>query len=785
MEYYAHTAQNARGETLFTFKRFGGERLTAREFAGRNGGRRYEFQDLAEIQADWQPLSVHLVSVAEKAREFAEPFGLGSEACLSGLLHDLGKYSDRFQARLRNPAVAGINHWAAGATRAAELRAHSAAFAVDGHHTGMPARDGDGLKQTVARMRSEVDRESFCKYPEPISELLRRLEVDGLRLPDIPGRMADSTFAEALRTRMLFSCLVDADFLDSEQHFSPDEEVRRRVPGLQPARAMELLRRHLNNLPGDGEVNRRRGKLFADCLAAASRGSGLFTLTAPTGSGKTLSSLAFALHHIARHNALLAEGDPGQFRRIIVVIPFTSIIEQTAGVYRELFEPEFGPDYVLEHHSAITPRDRPEDEGRDAEEVGLRRARLAAENWASPLVVTTSVRFFESLFSNRPSACRKLHNIARSVVLFDEVQTLPPDLVPSLLSAVRLLTRDFGVTAVFMTATQPAFAAAKTALPFGWDPMPIASDESALAEAMRRTRIELPAPDQKLAWDDIARRMAAEVQCLCVVNTTSEARHLFQLVQNLAPEGFCHLSSRLCPQHRREKLDAIRRGLREGQQCRLVSTQLIEAGVDVDFPIAFRALGPLDSIIQTAGRCNREGKSPAPRPVIVFRPEELKTPPGAYRIATAKTVEFLNRHPDAADRLHLPEFYAAYFRELYGLLGPQSVKDDKVFAASEILDFPKAAEECSLIGNETRAVLVKWGRGEGLAEKLEREKHLTAADCREAQRFSVNLYQSEFFDAQAKGYIYQPAEDWSFWVWNSDYDEDLGLGHLDSTAFTL
>lgn len=207
--------------------------------------------------------------------------------------------------------------------------------------------------------------------------------------------------------------------------------------------------------------------------------------------------------------------------------------------------------------------------------------------------------------------------------------------------------------------------------------------------------------------------------------------------------------------------------------------------MDVDFPIAFRALGPLDSIIQTAGRCNREGKSPAPRPVIVFRPEELKTPPGAYRIATAKTVEFLNRHPDAADRLHLPEFYAAYFRELYGLLGPQSVKDDKVFAASEILDFPKAAEECSLIGNETRAVLVKWGRGEGLAEKLEREKHLTAADCREAQRFSVNLYQSEFFDAQAKGYIYQPAEDWSFWVWNSDYDEDLGLGHLDSTAFTL
>ena len=218
--------------------------------------------------------------------------------------------------------------------------------------------------------------------------------------------------------------------------------------------------------------------------------------------------------------------------------------------------------------------------------------------------------------------------------------------------------------------------------------------------------------------------------------------------------------------------------------------------MDVDFPIAFRALGPLDSIIQTAGRCNREGKSAEPRPVIVFRPErdgmidQRRVNP--YQIATKVTLSFLDRHPDAADRLHLPEFYAAYFRELYGLLGPQSVKDDKVFAACAILDFPKAAEECSLIGDETRAVLVKkWtdqdgrNRGAELAEKLEHQKHLTAAECREAQRFSVNLYQSEFFDAQANGYIYQPATDWDFWVWNSDYDPDLGLGHVGLDAFNL
>ena len=759
MTYYAHTAEDDNGNRL--------------------------------PKSKWQPLKDHLRQVAGLAKRFARPLGLEAEAELAGLLHDLGKYADRFQARLDDNSIHGVNHWAAGALRAAELRLHSSAFAVDGHHTGMPARDGDGLKQTICRMRLDAERENFCKCKEPLSELLSRLAADGLCLPEIAARSPGDPFAEALRTRLLFSCLVDADFCDTENHFDPDAARLRQAPQLQPARALAILRRHLSGLSGDGEVNQRRRKLLADCLAAATQSPGLFTLTAPTGSGKTLSSLAFALQHIAHHNAALPEDDPARFRRVIVVIPFTSVIEQTAGVYRTLFAPEFGPEYVLEHHSAVAPRERPEDKNQDAELESLRRARLATENWASPLVVTTSVRFFESLFSNRPSACRKLHNIGRSVVLFDEVQTLPSGLVPSLLSAVKLLTRDYGVSAVFMTATQPAFAAAESALPYGWNPTPIASDEAALAEALRRTRIELPGLDQILSWDHIANRMAAEPQAVCLVNTTAEARNLFKLLHDRSPDGVRHLSARLCPQHRREKLEAIRLRLRDGLPCRLVSTQLIEAGVDVDFPIAFRALGPLDSIIQTAGRCNREGKSAEPRPVIVFRPTELKTPPGAYRTATAKTVEFLHRHPDAADRLHLPEFYAAYFQELYGLLGPQSVKDDKVFAACAILDFPKAAEECSLIGEDTRAVLVKWrdlggrNRGEELAEKLQRQKHLTSAECREAQRFSVSLYQSEFFDAQARGYIYQPAKEWDFWVWNSDYDEDLGLGHVGLDAFNL
>ncbi|MCU0783265.1 MAG: CRISPR-associated helicase Cas3' [Verrucomicrobia bacterium] len=742
----------------------------------------------------WQRLAAHLRNVANLAKQFAAPLGLAAEAELAGLLHDLGKYAERFQARLRNPAIHGINHWAAGTAQAASVKAWAVAFAADGHHTGIPALHdntaGISLGQTVKKFASPETRSELTgQCPESLEELLVRFAEDKLQLPTFSPRSIEDRFVEALRTRMLFSCLVDADFLDTEQHFNATQSGLRAVPELQPEQALVALQRDLQSKSSDGSVNALRRQLLQDCLKSAEKLPGLFTLTAPTGSGKTLSSLAFALRHIVHHNTALAADDPRRFRRIIVVIPYTSIIEQTAQVYRKLFEEAFGSDYLLEHHSAVAPRERKEDSGRDAEDERLRRARLAAENWISPLVVTTNVQFFESLFSNRPSDCRKLHNIGRSVVLFDEVQTLPPRLVPSLLSAVRLLTRDYGVTAVFMTATQPAFAAAGPALPYDWQPVEISSNPTAMAETLKRTRIELPAPNATLAWPELAQRLATETQSLCVVNTTKDARELFRLVKEIKPAAAFHLSARMCPAHRQEKLAEIRRRLdpKAGEPCRLVSTQLIEAGVDVDFPIAFRALGPLDSIIQTAGRCNREGRHPEPRPVVVFRPVEIKLPPGAYALATAKTEEFLARHPDAP--LHQPETYRKYFSELYKLVGPEKADADKVFKFSTDFDFPAAAEACQLVGNETRAVLVKWkdkdgkNRGEELAEKLHREKHLTAVECRKAQRFSVNLYQSEFFDAQARGYVYQPAKDWDFWVWNSDYDDNLGLGHVDSNSF--
>ena len=705
---------------------------------------------------EWQPLADHLRNVADRAANFARPFGLEQEARLAGLLHDLGKYAARFQQRLHDPRVHGINHWAAGTVKAPGL----VRYVVDGHHTGLPSF-GD-LKDTLPKERHAKLWQEHTGCTETIFELLARFTGDGLVLPSSPSNPPPDNFANALRTRLLFSCLVDADFLDTERHFDPQAPQQRVVSAPEADRALTLLLTALKSKPVDGTVNRLRQQLLADCLAAAAKPPGLFTLTAPTGSGKTLASLAFALKHAATHDK----------RRVIVVIPYTSIIEQTARVYRDIFEPTFGPEYVLEHHSAVAPRETENDLKRDAEDERLRRARLAAENWASPLVVTTSVQFFESLFAYKPSDCRKLHNIAGSVVIFDEVQTLPAKLVPSLLSAVRLLVRDYGVTALFMTATQPAFESAKNALPYGWEPVPIESDKNALAETMRRTKIQLPTSDETITWPNLATQLTGHPQALCVVNTTKDARQLFRL---LPADCRFHLSARMCPAHRLEKLAIIRQRLADGQPCRLVSTQLIEAGVDVDFPIAYRALGPLDSIIQTAGRCNREGRNPERQPVIVFRPVDGGTPPGAYKIAAAKTVEFLARHPDA--QLDQPDTYAKYFAELYALLGPQAAKDDEVFKASAEFDFQKASDECRLVDKSTRSVLVKWHEGEALAEKLHREKHLTGDECRCAQRFSVNLYEGEFQKALALGWVYQPADSWNFYVWNSQYDDDLGACH--------
>jgi CRISPR-associated helicase Cas3/CRISPR-associated endonuclease Cas3-HD len=718
----------------------------------------------------WQRLKDHLRNVAEQAKEFAAPLGLSAEADLAGVVHDLGKYAQRFQDRLRDNSIRGVNHWSVGSSIAFAQPALEAAFAIEGHHTGMPAyleNDAETglecLKERLLKLRDSKAAAEVNGFAEDVADLLARFHAEQFHLPkrtSLTG--AGQDFATALRTRMLFSCLVDADFLDTEAHFDASQGALRSVPPLEAGRALEILLAGLAAKSSEGSINQLRRRLLADCLSAATKPPGLFSLTAPTGSGKTLAGLAFALAHAKAHG----------LRRVIVVIPYTSIIEQTASVYRDQFEREFGSQYVLEHHSAVAPRERREDVKQDAEEERLCRARLAAENWDAPQVVTTSVQFFESLFGHKPSQCRKLHNIARSVVLFDEVQTLPLKLVPSLLSAVNLLVKDYGVTAVFGTATQPAFASAASAILGGWQPVEISSQPRAMAEALRRTRITRRPDSQRATWPELAAELAQFPQVLCVVNLKRHARELSQALGVNCGDTF-HLSASMCPAHRHAKLAQVRRRLLAREPCRLISTQLIEAGVDVDFPRVYRAMGPLDSIIQSAGRCNREGRLPEPGEVIVFRPEDDGKPKGIYEAATAISGAFLSENADAD--LHQPETYTAYFTRLYGTLGPQDRKDDPAFAASEKLHFPEAARACRLVGEDTRSVVVRWSQGERLVERMRREKHLSREDWRLAHRYSVNFYQSEFIAALVRGEIVQPLPDVEFFFWNGKYDEHLGV----------
>ncbi|MFA5264354.1 MAG: CRISPR-associated helicase Cas3' [Opitutaceae bacterium] len=741
-------------------------------------------------ESRWQPLRDHLVNVAELAAQFAAPFGASEEARLAGLLHDLGKYSSRFQQRLRDPSIHGINHWSMGTLASVSQRQIAAAFAIEGHHTGMPAfleNDADtgleALKARLANLQNPSSAHKINGFTETLAELTVFLTADGI-CPPSPAlpKSSERDFATALRTRMLFSALVDADFLDTEQHFDGAQAARRTSVLLQPEVALPHLLAALAKKSSSGFVNQLRRKLLNDVLAAAENTPGLFTLTAPTGSGKTLAALAFALRHAAHYNAAHAPDDPHRLRRIIVVIPYTSIIEQTARIYRELFEPLFGSDYVLEHHSAIVPRERRTDMNQDSEDERLRRARLAQENWDAPLVVTTNVQFFESLFGHRPSQCRKLHNISGSVVLFDEVQTLPVRLVPSLLSVVTGLVRDYGVTAVFGTATQPAFTAAASAIPGGWQPVEISSQPKIMADGLRRTRIVRRSVDQQPTWSELASEISQHSQVLCVVNLKCHAHELFLA---LPEENRFHLSSAMCPAHRQAQLAEIRRRLdrAHAEPCRLISTQLIEAGVDVDFPCAYRAVGPLDSIIQTAGRCNREGLNAKPGEVTIFRPLDHSLPPGAYTQATKITEAFLAENPDVD--LHNPATYAAYFARLYGTLGPASAQDDPAYAASAALHFPLASRECSLVGDDTRSVVVRWGDGDRLVSLMRLEKHLSRDDWRLAQRFSVNFYLSEFSAALAQGIIVQPLPDTEFYFWNGYYDEHLGVTEPTLHQFSL
>ncbi|MDD3244491.1 MAG: CRISPR-associated helicase Cas3', partial [Eubacteriales bacterium] len=540
---------------------------------------------LAHIAPDGreQTLFDHLEGVAALAAEFAAAFVVAFDAeengSRMGMLHDDGKYSDAFQRRVRG-SPERVGHSTAGAFEAAQARDLLAAFCIAGHHSGLPDGGTQGDTPDKGTLLGRLKRAQL-KQIEDYSAFHTEVKVSPAQPPQWAAHMQATAF---FYTRMLFSCLVDADFLDTEAFMQGTQSQRGGFPALEAYRI--LLREHIVpwlKSPA-GALGEKRSEILRAVLAAAPQPPGLFTFTAPTGSGKTLASMAFALKHAAAHG----------LRRVIYVIPYCSIIEQT---YR-VFEDVFGAGTVVAHYADV-------DYGTDENRADAQRDHryLAAENWDAPVIVTTTVQFFESLFANRPSRCRKLHNLAGSVLIFDEAQMLPISCLRPCVAAISELVKNYGCTAVLCTATQPALGRLfeeKENLP-GVVPFELCPRREALYEQFRRVRYETLG---KLSDDALAQRLSALEQVLCIVNRRDQAQALFAL---LPEEGRFHLSTTLCPAHRREKLDAIRQRLKNGLPCRVVSTSLVEAGVDVDFPVVYRALAGLDSVIQAGGRCNREG----------------------------------------------------------------------------------------------------------------------------------------------------------------------------------
>lgn len=689
-------------------------------------------------KSHWQPLAAHLDQVAAQAASFADAFGAADWARLAGLWHDLGKYSVEFQRYLasaggadahleeRPEISAKVDHSTAGAqhAHAAVSRGYGTllAYLIAGHHAGLT----DGL--TEAAVGGDLSARLNKRIPAwrefAPAELLA---ATPLPFPPLLKQTTQPAFATAFFLRMVFSALVDADFLDTESFMSPARADARpsSCPTMDEIEGAFSAHYRARFSAPQNDVQRARADVHAACLARAEGPPGLFSLEVPTGGGKTFASLAFALRHARRHG----------LRRVIYVIPFTSIIEQNAAEFRRALA-ALGPDIVLEHHSNLA----------DNAPHTTAASRLAAENWDAPIVVTTNVQFFESLFANRTSRCRKLHRLAQSVIILDEAQALPVEFLHPCLAALGELVRGYRTSVVLCTATQPALES-RPGFAIGLPAArPIIADAPALATRLCRTRCQHAG---LLDDDALAARLAAEPRALCIVNTRAHARTLFARLRAVSPQGTWHLSALMCPEHRSRKLAEIRARLATEGDCRVVSTQLVEAGVDLDFPTVYRALAGLDSLAQAAGRCNREGKLTdthgAPRLGEVWVFDTPERPPSFLRAAADNAAQVLALPEFAADPLD-PAAVRRYFELHYW--SQQSRWDDRrvmecfgpIWQDPLLLKFATAAERFRLIDQPYEPVVIPYDdRITALLAPLYRGAPLTSGLLRQLQRYTVQI----------------------------------------------
>ncbi len=694
-------------------------------------------------QFELQDLYNHLEGTAEIASEFAAEFNNSEWGKLLGLWHDLGKYSDEFQEYIKKNSgyeegerLGKTDHTSAAAILAKETYPSlwpPIAYCIAGHHAGLHNFTHD------SRVSGDLsDRLKKQDYLDKIRSKIPNELLEKINLNPPIGKPIDPKQMH-LWIRMLFSCLVDADYLDTECFMNPESFERRgKYDSLFELKSrFDIYMEEMSKNAPISQVNTIRSKLLKDCIDSGELSPGFFSITVPTGGGKTLSSMAWALVHALKYNKT----------RIIFAIPYTSIITQTAQIYRSIF----GDDNVIEHHSNID------------ENTNTQKRKLAAENWDAPIVVTTNVQLFESLFANKTSRCRKLHNLVNSIIILDEAQMLPPEFLNPILTILKGLVGHYDVSVMFSTATQPALTGkvgGKGQFAFegiGSESVrEVVQNVDELAFNLKRVAIDLPkSTNETVDWSTIADELQQHKQVLCIVNTRNQCRELHELM----PEDTLHLSRLMCTSHIMDVIDEIKLRLKENKPVRVISTQLIEAGVDIDFPVVYRAIAGLDSITQCAGRCNREGKLNKENRLglmKVFVPSK-GTPNGLMRKGADTFKEMLVNRSDSENSLLEPKAFQEYFRLFYSKIdnfdkaniGDSLWKD----AQSMKFQFATAARDFRLIDDKNaQTILVEYKEGSDLIQLLKR-KGPEPWLMRKLQRYTVSVNERDFAEIRKAGLI--------------------------------
>lgn len=688
----------------------------------------------------------HQQEVANLAEMFASAFGMGVFGKIMGLLHDKGKEQLEWQKYIQGVTgynkeyahmLIGPHHAYVGACIAKKLYPQIASLIaqpIAGHHRGLYDYC-DYIEETKKAIPNEVSDETIipCKMPR----LSKMEKYDYHHL-----------------VRMLYSCLVDADSLDTEAFMNP-EQAKLRGSHTSNKELLKLLETYLHGLKEGApktEVNQIRNYVQERCIKESQGSCGFYSLTVPTGGGKTMASVLWALHHAVKNN----------LHRVIIAIPYTSIIVQTAAVLKNIF----GEENVLEHHSNINPEDIKDTKMRE-------RLQLATENWDYPIVVTTNVQLFESLFSNKRSDCRKLHNIVKSVIILDEVQTLPLGFYKPIVHTLDSLQRVFGTSVLFTTASQPVLTGRieGTNPSVGFNALQsvheIIPTKAHLHDKLRR--VELNFLEGARSYDEIATGLAKHPRVLCVVNTRKDARELYE---RLPKEGIClHLSRMMCPAHISANIERIKQLLRDNEDrpIRVIATQLIEAGVDIDFPVVYRQEAGLDSILQAAGRCNREGKQAQGTTYVFSLGKEHPLPTG-FITQTNNARLNMGQQQD----WFTPDAMNCYFRQLYARIDKFDDKQIQELLYKQECEFEKAAEVFRLIDDNTTSVIINWGESIKLYELLVSQGPSYALMKKLAQ-YSVNIREHDFKKLKNIGAIEEPFENIYAITNPSFYKSDTGL----------